>query len=186
VRSLVADVGRHHARPWLSANRCRPELNPPSRRQHSSSQCQAGCPAAQLQSVWWDWSRPGTSPGALHGCRHFCLPRDWGHQLRQGHDQQLLYFFGVPVAPLGLLYFTAVTLVCLPAAWRSPRPFLGALRLGSVTAGVLLVLYLIWAELFRINAICLWCTAGHILTIALFTIVIIARALSGPPRTHQP
>lgn len=58
--------------------------------------------------------------------------------------------------------------------------------MGPVTAGVPLVLYLIWAELFRINAICLWCTAVHILTIALFTIVIIARALSGPPRTHQP
>jgi uncharacterized membrane protein len=48
------------------------------------------------------------------------------------------------------------------------------------------VLYLIWAELFRINAICLWCTAIHILTIALFTIVTIAHALNGPPRNHQP
>lgn len=93
---------------------------------------------------------------------------------------------GVPVALLGLLYFGAVTLMCLPVAWRSPRPFLRALRLGSVTAGVLLVLYLIWAELFRINAICLWCTAIHLLAIALFTIVTIAQALSGPLRSHQP
>jgi uncharacterized membrane protein len=45
------------------------------------------------------------------------------------------------------------------------------------------LLRLIWAELFRINAICLWCTAVHILTIALFTIVAIAHALSGPPQT---
>jgi len=93
---------------------------------------------------------------------------------------------GVPVALLGLLYFGALTLMCLPAAWRSPLPFLRALRLGSVTAGLLLVLYLFWAELFRINAICLWCTAIHILTIALFTIVAITHALSGPLRSHQP
>jgi len=92
---------------------------------------------------------------------------------------------GVPVAFLGLFYFAALTLMCLPAAWRSPLPFLRALRLGSATTGVLLVLYLIWAELFRINAICLWCTAVHILTIALFTIVAIAHALGGPLRSHR-
>lgn len=91
------------------------------------------------------------------------------------------YFFGVPVAPLGLLFFAAATLMCLPAAWRSPRPFVRTLRSATVTAGVLMVLYLIWAELFRINAICLWCTAVHILTIALFTIVVVAHALSEPP-----
>jgi uncharacterized membrane protein len=96
------------------------------------------------------------------------------------------YFLGVPVAPLGLLFFAAATLLCLPAAWRSPRPFLRALRSGFVTAGVLMVLYLIWAELFRINAICLWCTAIHILTITLFTIVAIAHVLSEPPRTAEP
>lgn len=96
------------------------------------------------------------------------------------------YILGVPVAPLGLFFFAAVALMCLPAAWRSPRPFLRSLRLGFVTASVLLVLYLIWAELFRINAICLWCTAIHILTIALFAIVAIAHALSGGPRTRQP
>jgi uncharacterized membrane protein len=92
---------------------------------------------------------------------------------------------GVPVAPLGLLYFAVLTLMCLPAAWASPRLFLRPLRLASVSAGVLLVLYLIWAELFRIDAICLWCTAVHILTIALFTIVVMAHALSGPQRKHQ-
>ena len=93
---------------------------------------------------------------------------------------------GVPVALLGLLFFGALTLMCLPAAWRSALPFLRALRLASVTTGVLLVLYLIWAELFRISAICLWCTAVHILTIALFGIVAIAQALRGPQRSHQP
>jgi uncharacterized membrane protein len=93
---------------------------------------------------------------------------------------------GIPVALLGLLYFGALTLMCLPAAWRSPLPLLRALRLGSVTAGVLLALYLIWVELYRINAICLWCTATHILTIAMFAVVAIAQALSGPLRSHQP
>jgi len=93
------------------------------------------------------------------------------------------YFLGLPVAPLGLLYYAALTLMCLPFAWRSPRRFVRALRSSFVTAGVLMVLYLLWAELFRINAICLWCTAVHILTIALFAIVAIGHAHTEPPQT---
>ena len=112
--------------------------------------------------------------------------RDWRHHCVKVTTSTYSDFLGVPVAPLGLLYFAVVTLMCLPAAWRNPHPFLRPLRLGSVTAGVLLVVYLIWAELFRINAIWLWCTAIHMLTITLFTIVTIAHALSGPPQTHQP
>jgi uncharacterized membrane protein len=96
------------------------------------------------------------------------------------------YLVGVPVAPLGLLFFAALAVLCLPAAWRSQRPVLPALRSGLVSAGVLIVLYLIWAELFRVNAICLWCTAVHILTITLFSIVVIAHALSEPQQSAQP
>ncbi|GAB3929064.1 hypothetical protein GCM10029976_028010 [Kribbella albertanoniae] len=45
--------------------------------------------------------------------------------------------------------------------------------------GVVFVLYLVWAELFRINAICLWCTVVHALTLVLFALVVIRTAL--PP-----
>ena len=96
------------------------------------------------------------------------------------------YLLGVPVAPLGLLYFGALTLMCLPRAWQSRRPSLRALRLSTAIAGVLLVLYLIWAELYRINAICLWCTAIHVLTIAVFAIVVMAHALGAPLRSPNP
>jgi uncharacterized membrane protein len=81
---------------------------------------------------------------------------------------------GVPVAVLGLLFFVAMTLLCLPAAWAVTGQRAAALRrvrlLGAL-AGIVFVLYLIWAELFAIDAICLWCTAVHVLTIALFAVV---------------
>jgi uncharacterized membrane protein len=46
-----------------------------------------------------------------------------------------------------------------------------------VTSGVLFVVYLVWAELFRIDAICLWCTVVHVVTVALFAVIVLAVAL---------
>jgi uncharacterized membrane protein len=90
---------------------------------------------------------------------------------------------GVPVALLGLLFFVGITPLCLPAAWRAARPWVSRVRTAGVAVGVVFVLYLVWAELFRIDAICLWCTAVHIVTFALFAVVVLATALrSAEPR----
>jgi uncharacterized membrane protein len=85
--------------------------------------------------------------------------------------------FGVPVALLGLLFYLGVTVLCLPAMWRSDLAWVGRVRLVATAGGVAFVLYLVWAELFRIDAICLWCTVVHITTVALFTVVLLATAL---------
>ena len=84
---------------------------------------------------------------------------------------------GIPVALLGLLFFIGMTLLCLPIAWRSANPWLSRLRLAGVTLGVVFVVYLVWAELFRIEAICLWCTVVHVVTLALFVVVVLDAAL---------
>ena len=39
------------------------------------------------------------------------------------------------------------------------------------------MIYLVWAELFRIEAICLWCTGVHAVTLALFAVVALDAAL---------
>jgi uncharacterized membrane protein len=54
-------------------------------------------------------------------------------------------------------------------------------RLAAVTAGAVFVLYLVWVELFRVDAICLWCTAVHVLAVALFAVVALASALREEP-----
>jgi uncharacterized membrane protein len=77
---------------------------------------------------------------------------------------------GVPVAVLGLVYFAAMTLIVVPAAWQ--RRGLDALRVAGATAGMAMVIYLIWAELFRVDAICLWCTAVHVCTFGLFLAIL--------------
>ncbi len=84
---------------------------------------------------------------------------------------------GVPVALLGLLYFVAMVALCVPPAWRSRSGAVHRLRLAAVTGGAVFVLYLVWAELFRIDAICLWCTVVHVLAVGLFGVVALATAL---------
>jgi uncharacterized membrane protein len=37
---------------------------------------------------------------------------------------------------------------------------------------VLSAICLVWAELFRVDAICLWCTAVHVCTLALLGAVL--------------
>jgi uncharacterized membrane protein len=44
-----------------------------------------------------------------------------------------------------------------------------------------MVFFLVWAELFRIDAICLWCTAVHVITVVLFGVLVFAAALTPPP-----
>jgi uncharacterized membrane protein len=67
--------------------------------------------------------------------------------------------------------------VSLPAAWRTTNPWPPRARLAGAASGVVFVLYLLWAELFRIDAICLWCTVVHATTVAYFTLIVLAAAL---------
>jgi len=77
---------------------------------------------------------------------------------------------GVPVAVLGLAYFVAMSALLTPAAWR--RAPLDPVRIAGVTTGVAMVLYLVWLELFRVNAICVWCSAVHVCTLVLLPAVL--------------
>jgi uncharacterized membrane protein len=87
------------------------------------------------------------------------------------------YILGVPVAVLGLVFFVVYAGLCTPAAWRSPEPLVRYARLAWAIGGVCTVVYLIYAELFEIDAICLWCSLVHLVTIALFIVVVVGEAL---------
>ncbi len=82
--------------------------------------------------------------------------------------------FGIPVAMLGLAFFIPMILLCLPAAWRSVDRRIHLARLVLSVVGVGMIIYLIIAELFIIKAICLWCSAVHLITFILFVIIVTA------------
>ena len=87
-------------------------------------------------------------------------------------------FAGIPVVLLGLVFFVAAIALCLPPLWRSTTAWIWRARLGLVVLGMLFVVYLIFAELFLVNAFCLWCTAVHLVTFALFAVVAMGTALT--------
>lgn len=79
--------------------------------------------------------------------------------------------FGIPVAPPGVVFFAVMLAAATPAAWRTAHPLLRWGRPALALAGVGMVLYLVYAELFILDAICLWCTAVHVLALALFAVI---------------
>lgn len=89
------------------------------------------------------------------------------------------HVFGIPVTVLGLAFFLFMAAVNSPWGWRAPWQAVHWARLGSVVVGMVFVLYLIWAELFRINAICVYCTGVHVLTFILFALIVGRAAFSG-------
>jgi uncharacterized membrane protein len=90
-------------------------------------------------------------------------------------------FLGLPVALWGLLFYAGMTVLNSPLGYRWRR--LHPLRLASVVGGLGFVLYLVYTELFTIDAICLWCTAVHVITVLLLLVVLLVDPAS--PRARS-
>jgi uncharacterized membrane protein len=87
--------------------------------------------------------------------------------------------FGIfPVAVLGLAFYVFMVAINSPWGWRLDWPAVRWLRIGSVVAGMGFVLYLIYAEVDVIHAICLWCTSVHVATFLIFALLVFYAAFS--------
>jgi uncharacterized membrane protein len=93
---------------------------------------------------------------------------------------------GVPLAVLGLVWAVVMTGLTSPWAWRAAARRVDGARLVVSGAGAAMVLYLVYVELFRIGAICLWCTAIHVTAVCLFGVILAGRATSPPPIPAAP
>ncbi|MCU1675625.1 MAG: Vitamin epoxide reductase [Frankiales bacterium] len=98
---------------------------------------------------------------------------------------QSMLFGVVPVALAGLTFYAAMLALTVPAAWRRTGGTARRLRVGAVALGVGMVLYLLWAELHVVRALCLWCTVVHVTTFALFLVVGYHEAARATPVTRQ-
>ena len=80
--------------------------------------------------------------------------------------------FGIPLTDVGVAYFVAMLALTGPWAWNRPSRPLRWVRLPGVVVSMVMVVYLVHAELADIRAICLFCTATHIIAFALFIVVL--------------
>jgi uncharacterized membrane protein len=95
------------------------------------------------------------------------------------------YVFGIPVAVLGLAFYVFAAAIMSPWGWRWMRREVYLLRLVSVVVGMGFVIYLLYAELFIIGNICLYCTSVHALTFLLFGLTVFAAAAWGLPARQR-
>ena len=89
------------------------------------------------------------------------------------------YVFGIPVAVLGLAFYVFAVVIMSPWAWRWARREIYLVRLAAMVVGIGFVLYLLYAELFIIGSICLYCTSVHAITFLLFAITVVSAAIWG-------
>lgn len=73
----------------------------------------------------------------------------------------------VPTSAAGIAWFAISAVLWL-------RPY-GRLQLAWSAVGLATVLYLVFVEIVRLGAICLWCTAAHVLVLALLLIAVSVR-----------
>jgi uncharacterized membrane protein len=81
------------------------------------------------------------------------------------------YFLGIPVSVLGMCQYVVMTALNSPFAWRLPYRWLAMARFAIAAVGVGFVCWLLVAEFIIIDHICLYCTAVHIVTIALLLVL---------------
>lgn len=70
----------------------------------------------------------------------------------------------VPTSAAGIAWFGVSALL-----WT--RPF-GRMHLAWAGIGLLTVLYLMFIEIVRLGAICLWCSAAHVLVVVIVLITL--------------
>lgn len=86
---------------------------------------------------------------------------------------------GIPVAYLGLAFFVVMIVINSPWGWRRPERAVHLGRLTFVSIGMIMVLWLLYAELIVIRAICLYCTGVHIITFLMFCLIVTGAAMRG-------
>jgi uncharacterized membrane protein len=110
------------------------------------------------------------------GLQVVCLAGGGGCEKVQSSDYAELA--GIPVALLGLLGYLGIlaSLLAPEDTGRLAAAFLALVGFGFS-------MYLTWAELFRIHAICQWCVASAVIMTALTVISLVRLLRYDEPRT---
>lgn len=71
---------------------------------------------------------------------------------------------GVPTAAAGIVWFTVSAALALLRRRRA--------LLAWSSIGLLTVLFLVYVEIVRLGAVCVWCTAAHVMVLLIFLIAL--------------
>jgi uncharacterized membrane protein len=77
---------------------------------------------------------------------------------------------GVPTSAAGIVWFGVSAL--LAAGLLSGRQVLAPIQLAWSALGLLTVLFLVYLEIVQLGAVCIWCSAAHLLVLSIFLIAL--------------
>jgi uncharacterized membrane protein len=77
---------------------------------------------------------------------------------------------GIPTSAAGIAWF-AVSAI-LAAAMLARRESLARVQLGWSAIGLVTVLFLVYVEIVQLGAICIWCSAAHVLVLLIFLVAL--------------
>jgi uncharacterized membrane protein len=75
---------------------------------------------------------------------------------------------GIPTSAAGIVWFGVSTL--LAAGLLAGRQGFAPIQLAWSALGLLTVLFLVYLEIVRVGAVCIWCSAAHVLVLLIFLI----------------
>lgn len=77
----------------------------------------------------------------------------------------------VPTAAAGIVWFVVSVGVAAAALVRRSETW-SRLQLGWSAIGLVTVLYLVYVEIVRLGAVCVWCTVAHVLVLLIFLVAL--------------
>jgi uncharacterized membrane protein len=80
----------------------------------------------------------------------------------------------VPTSAAGIIWF-AVSAGLAFALLRRPTPRLTSAQLAWSAVGLLTALYLVYVEIVQLGAVCVWCSAAHLLVVLIFLVALTRR-----------
>lgn len=74
----------------------------------------------------------------------------------------------IPTSAAGIVWFAMSAL--LAAGLLAGRARLASAQLGWSALGLVTVLFLVYVEIVQLGAICVWCSAAHVLVLLIFLV----------------
>ena len=87
----------------------------------------------------------------------------------------------LPITIPGLAWCAVMAILAVAGLYAgSRRPWLRLAQFAWALAGMLAVLYLVYAEIVQLHSICAWCTAFHVVILLMFLVTLV-QFQSQPP-----
>lgn len=77
----------------------------------------------------------------------------------------------LPTSAAGIVWF-AVSAGLAFGLLRRPSPRLASAQLAWSAVGLVTALYLVYVEIVQLGAVCVWCSAAHVLVLMIFLIAL--------------